>query len=90
MNNPTELWLLAANVTTNAESTASDIDFGSVVLSFLYFLAALLLIYLVLVLVNKWGKKNQNTEKAEQKEEIKEATKEQSDTDIDNTGENNV
>ncbi len=85
MNNPTELWLLAANVTTNAESAASDIDFGSVVLSFLYFLAALLLIYLVLVLVNKWGKKNQNTEKAEQKE----VTKEQSDTDKDNTGESN-
>lgn len=85
MSNPTELWLLAANVTTNAESVVNDIDFGSVVLSFLYFLAALLLIYLVLVLVNKWGKKNQNTEKAEQKE----VTKEQFETDIDNTGENN-
>ncbi len=78
------LHLLASNTTSNAETSASDIDFGSALVSFIYFLGALLLIYLVLVLVNKWGKNNseKNDDKVKQKENKSE---EQSDKDTENS-----
>lgn len=63
MNYQTRFWLLTEKITENAENSANNIDFSGVLVSFLYFLGALLLIYLVLVLVNKWGKKKQGQNK---------------------------
>ncbi|MDE6579816.1 MAG: hypothetical protein K2K41_04705 [Ruminiclostridium sp.] len=77
------LQLLAANTTSDAETAASDIDFGSALVSFLYFLGALMLIYLVLVLVDKWGKKHpEKNDNKEKQEENK--SEEQSDKDTEN------
>ena len=68
------LQLLAANITTNTESAAGEVDFGSAIVSFLYFLGALLLIYLVLVLVDKWGKRHpEKEEKKSEKQSNKES-----------------
>lgn len=80
--------LLAVNTASDAETAASDIDFGSALVSFLYFLGALMLIYLVLVLVDKWGKKHpeKNDDKVKQKENKSE---EQSDKDTENSMDSN-
>lgn len=58
------------SVNASAENTIDKSKFGDVLVSFLYFAGVLALIYLILYLVNRWGKKHQNDNKdnsAEQK-----------------------
>lgn len=86
------LQILASNTTSNAEIAASDIDFGSALVSFLYFLGALLLIYLVLVLVDKWGKKNpkkNNDEVKQEENKSEEQFNKDTKNSTDSAGENN-
>lgn len=86
------LLLLSANTASTDEISASSINFGSVLVSFLYFLGALFLIYIVLVLVNKLGRNSQkqNNEDLNQKEKEPEKLVDKDKTDNRNsTGENN-
>lgn len=80
MNNISmNLSLLSASVSetevTTVENAMNKNDFGSVIVAFLYFIGVLLLIYLILMLVSKLGKKKQNrimkAEKTDEKEETK-------------------
>lgn len=86
------LLLLAANTAVADDISASSINFGSVLVSFLYFLGALFLIYIVLVLVNKWGKNNQKLSNEDVKQEETESEKQADKAKKDNSnskGENN-
>lgn len=50
------------SVNTIADNSVNEINreqFADVLVSFLYFAGVLVLIYVILVLVNKWGKKHQ-------------------------------
>lgn len=96
MNNPARLWLLTENITTNAENSAGSMDFGSVLVSFLYFLGALLLIYLILVLVSRWGKKslkqdkdNYDSDKASTEKALEKTPDKQAERKTDNKGDSN-
>lgn len=77
MNNISgSLLLLTASVTKAEETTAENVlsknDLGSALVAFLYFLGVLLLIYIILMLVSKWGKKKQHQKtEAESKEDNK-------------------
>lgn len=80
MNNISmNLSLLSASVSetevTTVENAMNKNGFGSVIVAFLYFIGVLLLIYLILMLVSKLGKKKQNrimkAEKTDEKEETK-------------------
>lgn len=86
------LLLLAANTAAADDISADSINFGSILVSFLYFLGALLLIYFVLVLVNKLGsnsqKQNNEDEKQEENESEKQSEQEKKEN-RDSTGENN-
>lgn len=71
--------LFLLNVGVSAENAVENsIDktkFADVLVSFLYFAGVLVLIYVILVLVNKWGKKRQNDNKnCNLKEEYKEVS----------------
>lgn len=88
------LLLLAANTAAADDISAGSINFGSILVSFLYFLGALFLIYIVLVLVNKLGrnsqKQNNEDEKQDEKESEKSADADKDKKDNrDSTGENN-
>lgn len=54
------IFSLLLSVNASAESTIDESKFGDVLVSFLYFAGVLALIYLILYLVNRWGKKHQN------------------------------
>ncbi len=59
-------FLLSAEVfAENGENVIDQTKFADVLLSFLYFAGVLVLIYIILVLVNKWGKKHPDKEKEE-------------------------
>ncbi len=59
-------FLLSAEVfAENGENAIDKTKFADVLLSFLYFAGVLVLIYIILVLVNKWGKKHPDKKKEE-------------------------
>ncbi len=59
-------FLLSTSVfAENGSNTIDKSKFGDVMVSFLYFAGVLVLIYIILVLVNKWGKKHPDKKKEE-------------------------
>ncbi|MCM1298488.1 MAG: hypothetical protein NC203_05825 [Firmicutes bacterium] len=58
------------NVKASAENTSgntiNEAEFADVLVSFLYFAGVLVLIYIILLLVNKWGKKHPDKETKEE------------------------
>lgn len=61
---------LAAPVyASNTSHSVSEMKFTDVIISVLYFIGALLLIYLVLTLVSRWGKKHPDKDERKDGEE---------------------